>query len=248
MASLAEIKQIASLRYPKFRQKYGQFVVEGRKGVDEVFHSNLKVVKILLTATYLTKFGKPNCAENLIEQVSEKEMDRMSQMDTPPGILAWMEIPPAFSKPSSAPFYLVLDGISDPSNLGAILRIADWYGLSQVILSQDCTDEYNLKCVTASMGSFTRVKCIRLDLGQFLSGISTVYGALLNGQSIYEASARIDDVELPQALVIGSESHGIRENLMALINHPVTIPRIGGAESLNASVATGILLDRFLGK
>jgi TrmH family RNA methyltransferase len=98
------------------------------------------------------------------------------------------------------------------------------------------------------MGSFTRVKCIRLDLGQFLSGISTVYGALLNGQSIYEASARIDDVELPQALVIGSESQGIRENLMALINHPVTIPRIGGAESLNASVATGILLDRFLGK
>ncbi len=248
MASLAEIKQIASLRYPKFRQKYGQFVVEGRKGVDEVFHSNLKVVKILLTATYLSKFGKPNCAENLMEQVSEKEMERMSQMDTPPGILAWMEIPIVVQKPEHAPFYLILDGISDPSNLGAILRIADWYGLNQVILSSDCTDEYNLKCVTASMGSFTRVKCIRLDLDHFLSGVTTVYGALLNGQSIYEASEKMGQTPQPQALIIGSESHGIRENLLTRINHPVTIPRIGGAESLNASVATGILLDRFLGK
>lgn len=248
MASLAEIKQIASLRIPKFRQKYGQFVVEGRKGVDEVFHSNLKVVKILLTANYIEKFGLPNIDDRLIDRISEKEMDRISQMDTPPGILAWLEIPEPVNIPSSAPFYLVLDGISDPSNLGAILRIADWYGLSEVVLSPDCTDPFNLKCVTASMGSFTRVTTVRTDLTEFLSGVSMVYGALLNGQSIYDAASSQSDFIQSRALVIGSESHGIRDYLLPQINHPVTIPRIGHAESLNASVATGILLDRFLGK
>jgi len=245
---LAEIKQIASLRVPKFRQKYGQFVVEGRKGVDEVFHSNLKVVKILLTANYLSKFGKPNIDDKLIDQISEKEMDRISQMDTPPGILAWLEIPKVAEIPTVAPFYLVLDGISDPSNLGAILRIADWYGLTQVILSPDCTDQFNLKCVTASMGSFTRVTCVRTDLIHFLSEIPTVYGALLEGKSIYQAASQQKDSAGSQALVIGSESHGIRDHLKTAINQPVTIPRIGHAESLNASVAAGILLDRFLGK
>jgi TrmH family RNA methyltransferase len=247
MASLAEIKQIASLRYPKFRQKYGQFVVEGRKGVDEVFHSSMKVVKILLTSNYLDKFGTTNFSENLIETVTEKEMERISQMDTPPGILAVVEIPQPKSKPEFNDFYLVLDGIADPSNLGAILRIADWYGLNQIVLSTDCTDEFNLKCVSASMGSFTRVQCIRINLELFLSDIPTVYGALLNGKSIYELAGKRTESPQPQALVIGSESHGIRGAILDKINNPVTIPKIGGAESLNASVAAGILIDRFLG-
>ncbi len=246
MTSQQEIKQFASLKLPKYRQKYGQFLVEGRKVVEEVFHSDLHVVRILFTSEYAQKHG---VGDNW-DQISSKDMQKISQFDTPPGVVAVVEIPKSMPFQPQAGLNLILDGISDPGNLGAILRIADWYGISQVLLSEDCVDVYNFKCLSASMGSFLRVQTSRVDLEAWLksqqNGSSSlepvVYGAYLNGTSIYE----VTPPEQPYFLVIGSEAHGIREGLKSLINSPITIPARGGAESLNASVATAILIDRLM--
>ncbi len=244
MTSQQEIKQFASLKLPKYRQKYGQFLVEGRKVVEEVFHSDLQVVRILFTSEYAQKHG----VGDDWNQVSNKDMQKMSQFDTPPGVLAVVEIPKTPTFQPQPGMNLILDGISDPGNLGAILRIADWYGLNQVLLSEDCVDGYNFKCLSASMGSFLRVQTPRVNLKEWLneqinSAPTVVYGAYLNGESIYNVEPPIS----PYFLVIGSEAHGIRDGLKSLINHPITIPARGGAESLNASVATAILIDRLMG-
>ena len=192
-------------------------------------------MRILFTSEYAQKHG----VGDHWDQVSNKDMQKMSQFDTPPGVLAVVEIPKTPPFQPQLGMNLILDGISDPGNLGAILRIADWYGLNQVLLSENCVDVYNFKCLSASMGSFLRVQTPRVNLEEWLkkqvnSASAVVYGAYLNGESIYN----VEPPKSPYFLVIGSEAHGIRDGLKSLINHPITIPARGGAESLNASVAT----------
>ncbi len=234
MTSQAELKQYASLRMPKFRQKYGQFMVEGRKAVQEVFHSSLKVVKILATKWYYEK----NQIDFDCDIISDQDNLRLSQFDTPPGIIAIVEIPQNQKWNENQKLTLALDGISDPGNMGTIIRIADWYGVKQILLSNDCVDVYNHKCIASSMGSFTRIECIYTDLHETLVG-KHVLGAFLEGQSIYQTQ-----ISRPTVLLIGSESHGIRESLNHVVTTKITIPKIGEAESLNAGVAAAILLDR----
>jgi len=238
MTSQAELKQYASLRMPKFRQKYGQFIVEGRKAVYEVFHSQFKVDKILCTRWYFDKFNP----ELPCDVISDDDSNRLSQFDTPPGIMAIVHIPQTPVWDSNQPLTLALDGISDPGNMGTIIRIADWYGIKQILLSNDCVDVYNNKCIAASMGSFIRIDCIYCELHEMIAD-KFVLGAYLKGNSLYET--KLND---PTVLLIGSESHGIREHLHPLVTQPVTIPRIGEAESLNAGVATAIMVDRLMVK
>jgi len=238
MTSQAELKQYASLRMPKFRQKYGQFIVEGRKAVYEVFHSHFKVDKILCTKWYFDK----NNPELPCDVISDEDSNRLSQFDTPPGIMAIVHIPQIPEWDSNQPLTLALDGISDPGNMGTLIRIADWYGIKQILLSNDCVDVYNNKCIAASMGSFIRIDCIYGELHEMLAG-KFVLGAYLKGNSLYETK-----VNEPTVLLIGSESHGIREHLQPLVTQAVTIPRIGEAESLNAAVATAIMVDRLMVK
>lgn len=234
MTSQAELKQFASLRLPKFRQKYGQFIVEGHKAVHEVFHSSLKVVKILATKWYYDK----NDHEFECDIISDQDNLRLSQFDTPPGIIAIVEIPQNQQWNQNQPLTLALDGISDPGNMGTIIRIADWYGIKQILCSNDCVDVYNHKCLAATMGSFTRIECIYTDLVETLKN-QHVLGAFLEGQSIYQTQ-----ISQPTVLIVGSESHGIRESVKSVVTKEITIPKIGSAESLNAGVATAILLDR----
>jgi TrmH family RNA methyltransferase len=134
---------------------------------------------------------------------------------------------------------IVLDGIQDPGNLGTIIRIADWFGISQIVCSMDTVELYNPKVIQSTMGSFVRVNVWYDQPEDFLKTLNVpVLGALLNGKSIYETEKLKEGV-----LVIGNESKGIRENVLKWITDPVTIPRIGGAESLNAAVATGIIIS-----
>ena len=127
--------------------------------------------------------------------------------------------------------------------MGTIVRIADWFGVTQIVAAKDTADCYNPKAVQSSMGSITRVNVWYTELAPLLANAKVpVYGALLQGESVY----KIGHLPKEAVLVIGNESKGIRELLMQLIQHPVTIPRIGGAESLNAAVATGILLSHFI--
>lgn len=239
MASQAEFKKISSLKLNKFRQKYGLFVVEGRKSVNELFHSNWDVHKIIATNRKL--LDDPN--SSLLDIVSESDYKKVSQFDTPAGILAITAIPKSLDLSVQKGLNLFLDGISDPGNLGTITRIADWYGLDRIFMSTDCVDFYNSKCISASMGSFLRVKPILVDLENIVSDVDLVIGTLLDGESLYDFE--IDKTQ-NNLLVIGSESHGIRSEIMNLIQQKVTIPRLGKAESLNAGIATAIMLDRLL--
>lgn len=140
-------------------------------------------------------------------------------------------------------FVLILDDINDPGNLGTIIRIADWYGIKNIIASKNTVDFYNPKTIMATMGSFARVNVFYEDLIEFFEKNQNIptYGAFLNGENL----RNIGKIK-PGFIVIGSEAHGINQNLEKFIDKKITIPRFGSAESLNAGVATGIILERLI--
>ena len=144
--------------------------------------------------------------------------------------------------PQNSPshIHLVLDDIRDPGNLGTIIRTADWYGINKIIASSETADFYNPKVISATMGSFTRTKIFYTGLESYLAGQTgrPIYGAFLHGNSIYQT-----DFSSGGFLVIGNESRGISERLEPHITERITIPRIGKAESLNAAIATAVVLD-----
>jgi len=135
---------------------------------------------------------------------------------------------------------LVLDFIQDPGNMGTIIRIADWFGIENVFCSNDCADIYNPKVVQSTMGSITRVRVEYVELGVWLKNNSEArtYAAVLNGRDITKMEKLNEGI-----IVIGNESKGISEEIMKMINVQITIPGKGKAESLNAAVATGIILS-----
>lgn len=233
------IKQIASLRQQKFRKELGLFVVEGRKMTEELLRSSFETVGLYATEVFLTDY--PAFAE--AETVSDVQMQQMSGQDTPPGILAVVRIPKQGEIKVSSRIVLALDGIANPGNMGTLIRTAEWFGIQDVVCSSDCVELWNPKVVQATMGSLFRVKVWATDLVTFLlkakSDGKAVYGALLEGENLFQMQAKPEGI-----LVIGSESHGIRAEVLPCITHPITIQRVGSSvtESLNAAVAGGILL------
>ena len=233
------IKQIASLRQQKFRKELGLFVVEGRKMVEELLHSQFETVGLYATEAFLADY--PSFAN--AEIASEVQMQQMSGQDTPPGILAVVRIPEQGDIKTASRFVLALDGIANPGNMGTLIRTTEWFGISDVVCSNDCVELWNPKTVQATMGSLFRVKVWKTDLSVFLQKAkdegNAVYGALLNGENLFQMPSKPKGV-----IVIGSESHGIRPEVLPCITHPVTIPRVGGSatESLNAAVAGGIII------
>jgi TrmH family RNA methyltransferase len=234
MPSNADIKQYASLRMPKYRQKYGQFMVEGRKNVLEVFHSGWRIVRILATLEGIQGLQLPFEPEF----ISRQDYGKISQMDTPPGLCAIVEAQQwtVDQIDFGQPVILALDGIADPGNLGTILRTADWFGFRQVLLSDDCTDVYNAKCIAASMGSFTRMKWVYGNLQEWLKD-KQVLGCFMDGDDLGSIQP-----DYPLVMMVGSEAHGIREGAAAAVGRRISIPGAGKTESLNAGVAAGIVM------
>ena len=233
------IKQIASLRQQKFRKELGLFVVEGRKMVEELLHSHFETVGLYATEAFLADY--PSFAN--AEIASEVQMQQMSGQDTPPGILAVVKIPEQDELKTSSRLVLALDGIANPGNMGTLIRTAEWFGIRDVVCSMDCVELWNPKTVQATMGSLFRMKVWKADLATYLQKAKdegkAVFGALLEGEDLFQMQSKPEGI-----LVIGSESHGIRAEVLPCITHPVTIPRVGGSptESLNAAVAGAILM------
>lgn len=151
---------------------------------------------------------------------------------------------PLFATPTlKGQVSLILDSIQDPGNLGTIVRIADWFGIKCIICSVESADVFNPKCIQSTMGSISRVQVLYKDINQTLSENASlpVYGALMEGKSLLETGKISEGL-----ILIGNESRGIQKRLLEQIQFPVTIPRRGGAESLNAAVATGIILSHLL--
>ena len=234
------VKRIASLRQQKFRKELGAFVVEGRKMTEELLRSDFETVGLYATTSYLEANPTPPLQA---EVVSEVQMQQMSGQDTPPGILAVAKIPEKRPLSPTAKLVLALDGIANPGNMGTLIRTAEWFGLRDIVCSPDCVEPWNPKVVQATMGSLFRVNIWETNLVAYLRQAQAegraIYGALLEGENLFSLREKPKGV-----VVIGSESHGIRAEVLPCITHPVTIPRIGDSEteSLNAAVAAGIIM------
>jgi TrmH family RNA methyltransferase len=241
MLSQNQIKRILSLNQKKYRKKYKLFSAEGVKILNEILFSAYKIDSIFATADWLKEKSAKlfsSGIKNIIE-VSEEELKKISNLQTPNKVLAIVEAPDR-SIDFDAELILLLDAIRDPGNLGTIIRIADWFGIENIICSPDCVDVFNSKVVQSTMGSICRVTVEYQDLEQLLKlhTSRTVYAATLKGENIHETSFK-----KPSFVLIGNESEGIHQELLTENIHEIRIPSYGEAESLNASVATGIILD-----
>jgi len=238
-------KYVNSLKQKKYRIEHSRFIAEGEKIAAEVLSSALEIDKVIALPGWIIAnellLKEKNAA--LIE-VNEQQMSRISSLIQPSSVLLIIETPTYAIDENeiSSNIHLALESISDPGNMGTIIRIADWFGIPSVFCSEDCVEVYNPKVVQATMGSFARVKCFEMNLGELFKRFPamTVYGATLEGSNIYKT--QLDDYGF---IVIGNESSGISESLMPYINKKVTIPKFGQAQSLNAAVAAGIVCASF---
>lgn len=243
MLTKSQIRFIKSLQLKKYRKEEQSFLVQGAKSIHEILHSDWEIRFLAGTADFLDSLKIPAGIE--IIEAKPSELEAVGEFQSNEAGILVAAIRPEREVPIALDSYsLVLDNIRDPGNLGTIIRTADWYGIETIYASPTTTDFYNPKVITATMGSFTRVQVCYTSLPELLSGLSIpVYGAMLGGPSVYKEKYSPAGV-----LVIGNESHGISPEVLDCITHQVTIPRIGHAESLNASIATAILLDNLVGR
>lgn len=243
MLSKRLIKYFKSLQLKKYRHQEGKFIVEGAKGVVEVLQSGFKVEYLLVTADFKTSLSAAliERAREVIE-VKETDLQSVGTFLSNNAAIAIVEMLP--SKPLAMPVnehVLALDDVRDPGNLGTIIRIADWYGIKQIVCSLESADFYNPKVINSSMGSFTRVEVEYADLEKVLAETQLpIYGALLEGENIYKS-----DLSKSGVILMGNESQGINKSLEPYITNSIHIPRRGGAESLNVAIATAVILDNF---
>lgn len=230
------IKLITSLSQKKYRQKHQLFIVEGVKVVQEFLSSSYELEILFSTEndfSFTNKFIK----------VSDQELKKISGLKNPNKVLAIFKIPNQIN-PKTDDLVLALDNINDPGNLGTIIRLCDWFGIEQLVCSNETVDCFNSKVVQASMGSLTRVVISYLDLKKYLQNVSVpIFIADMDGLNVYKT-------KLPDSavLVLGNEANGISDDIKQLVTTKITIPRYGAfqqTESLNVATASAILLSEF---
>jgi TrmH family RNA methyltransferase len=235
MISKQQQKYIQSLHNKKNRSEYGQFIVEGEKGLSELLVSDFEIVEIFCSESFAEKY-KP---KGRIVICSTAQIESITTFKSNTAGVAVVKQKRNVRPENFSAVTLFLDNINDPGNLGTIIRLADWYGVSNIVCSLTTVEFYNPKVISSTMGSFTRVSVFYTDLEPYLKSFAfPVYGADLDGVNVHT-----HQFEEKVGLVVGSESHGISPEIENLLTQKITIPRIGHAESLNAGMATGIVLD-----
>jgi len=247
MLSKSRVKYIQSLYHKKLRDAEGVFIIEGPKVVEEfLLHAPDQIVGLYATENWLNKSQNliGRLRTDLIYPVGMADLEKISSRSTPNQVLGIVKqkekltvagIPGGIS--------LMLDGIQDPGNLGTIIRIADWFGIATIVCSYECADIYNPKVVQSTMGSILRINIGYTNLPEWcrFNSDRTILAATLHGKSIFDHQRLTDGV-----ILIGNESRGIDPELLPFCTEQITIPRIGRAESLNAAVATGIILSHLV--
>lgn len=241
MITKNQIKYINSLQQKKFRVENQSFIVEGAKSVLELLKSDFKIEMLFVTDEFFEE--NENAFENLpfpAEKVNQADLEKAGSFNSNNAALAVVKTKENEELLVQQNEYaLILDDIRDPGNLGTIIRVADWYGIHKIICSHATVDFYNPKVISATMGSFTRSNLYYTDLENFIKNQSVnIYGTLLNGDNIHQTKFAESGY-----IVIGNEANGISTNIEKLITHKITIPRFGEAESLNAGIATAVVLD-----
>lgn len=244
MLSKTKVKYIQSLGQKKFRHSERLFIAEGNKVIDELLHEMPDKIVELFAVNEWIEEHKDVYQKVSITEISQVELEKISQLTTPNKVLALVKMfDENVSIDLNNKITLVLDGIQDPGNMGTIIRIADWFGLTQIVCSTDAADRYNPKVVQATMGSIARVNIVYADLQNWLGeiGNAPIFAAVLGGDDIASIKKIKEGI-----IIIGNESKGISKELIELSNHKISIKAKGKAESLNAAVATGIILSHLV--
>lgn len=243
MLSKAQVKYIQSLSQKKFRDESGQFLVEGTKIIKELIVEQPDLVKaIYALPDWVSEHAHLLKKANIIaDEASEQDMEKISSLPSFSAAIAIID-KPELKIPEVGGIMLLLDGIQDPGNLGTIIRTADWFGVKHIICGDGTADCYNPKVVQATMGSVFRLNILYENLQVFIKEHSNLplITSSLDGFPINKATIQKD-----MLLIIGNESKGVNKSIENLATSKVLIPGFGKAESLNAAVATGILLYHF---
>jgi len=253
MLSKNRIKHFRSLRLKKYREKHGEYLVEGEKIIKELIDSGYPLVKQLIATQQWLKNNYKDAIyppENILI-VSAYELSKISSFKTPGGVIALLCIPAHIINKNAIidDISLVLDRIQDPGNLGNIIRIADWFGIKNIFCSHDCADCFSPKVVQATMGAIMRINVYYVNLKDLLEEYKsvpgfTIYGTFLNGESIYDK-----DLDKRAFIVMGNESRGISKSCIPYITTKLFVPKYaheaGSIESLNVSAATAIICSEF---
>ena len=241
MISKNQLKYIRQLEQKKYRRREGCFVAEGTKVVGDLLQ-RYRPEAVFATADWQAPAGITP------QLVTDDELRRISFLQHPQQVLALFPLPSVNSLPSSvnSELSLALDGVQDPGNLGTIIRIADWFGISTIICSEDTVDAWNPKVVQATMGSIARVNIIYINLPEFLDSLPAdfpVYGTFLDGDNIYTQELTREGL-----IIMGNEGNGISDAVRAKVNRRLLIPDFHQgetADSLNVAIATAITCSEF---
>jgi TrmH family RNA methyltransferase len=249
MLSKSRLKYIQSLAHKKFREASHEYIIEGPKMLEEFLVNRPELInEIYALDTWV------DGAKRLLSSVdpskmliiSEIELEKISVLSTPNQVLALVK---KFDLPDSPiikdHFTLVLDNIQDPGNLGTIIRTADWFGITQVVCSKESADVFNPKVIQSTMGSILRVKVFYLDIETWITKQNDIpiFCTALEGKDLFKMEPVKEGL-----MIIGNESKGVRPSIMKAATEKITIPRFGGAESLNAAVAAGIVIAQLCRK
>ena len=234
MVVKSELKLIKSLQQKKYRNELGLFVVEGKKAIEEVVNSKIKLYKL-----FAVEPEKIQLKGVRISPISNRELSQISSLKSPNGFLGVFYIP-KLEENMISDWILALDGVQDPGNLGTIIRLCDWFGVKDIVCSLETVDCYNPKVLQATMGSITRVNIHYRDLNSFLSSSRLpIFGTFMDG-------ANVNKSDLPKQgiMIMGNEGKGISDKIGKLCTDRIAIPQFGESttESLNVASATAILL------
>ena len=238
MVSKNQIKLITSLVQKKYRKQHQLFFAEGTKVIQELLDSDFQLEQI-----YHTKPMFSAILESKKELISDSDLKKISALSSPNDCLAIFKIPEE-KKINNEGLIIALDDIRDPGNLGTIIRLCDWFGISQIVCSEQTVDIYNPKVIQATMGSVARVNVSYVNLELYLNEAKTaIFGTFMDGENIYKK-------QLPQEgiIVLGNEANGISKGVENKITQKIAIPRFGNlqlTESLNVATATAIVLSEF---
>lgn len=238
MVSKNQIKTITSLQQKKYRKQHKLFFAEGIKVVQELLNSNFELHQLFTTQEIFTEVDNAK-----VELITEVELKKISALATPNVCLALFVMPEEKPVPDNG-LIVALDDVRDPGNLGTIIRLCDWFGISHLVCSEQCVDVFNPKVVQATMGSITRVNVVYTDLEAYLSKTPLpVFGTFMDGKNIYNESLPENGI-----IVMGNEANGISKAIENKVGYKIAIPRFGDlqqTESLNVATAASIILSEF---
>ena len=244
MISKSEIKKIRSLNTKKGRELYNLILIEGKRLVNQVMHSEFNINKIWTTDDFYNKNKGliKQLNDTVVDLISVQDLKKITKTQTPSGIIGIMDRPLGDIKKMNQRI-IILDNIADPGNLGSILRTANWFGINNVVLSEDCVDPYNSKVIRSAMGSHFSMNIVKTNIVKYINRLYMDNFQIIAAD--LDTKHTIKKLKLESnkwALLMGSEAHGLSESVSNLVDYKIKIPQSGQIESLNVSVACGIFL------